>query len=193
MPWTPVNHYSILVEQSVLKTNSDWLSISDSSLSSTFTSLSPVLKIIVNLSSYRYIRLMNVFIRALQYIISFALPFFIWVRKNLISFSDKIDDIRKEMQLSKDKFAALCGVSSATICAVCKPDGHISINSAEKIAKGLNAPVQKLFELHLDTGGLSDKTILHYHKLNTGTGDPWQAYPLQHRRQEPYEGSKAGA
>ena len=67
------------------------------------------------------------------------------------------------MQLSKDKFAALCGVSSATICAVCKPDGHISINSAEKIAKGLNAPVQKLFELHLDTGGLSDKTILHYH------------------------------
>lgn len=86
-------------------------------------------------------------------------------RTGAYAVSDKIDDIRKEMQLSKDKFAALCGVSSATICAVCKPDGHISIQSAEKIAKGLNTPVQKLFELHLDTGGLSDKTILHYHKL----------------------------
>ncbi len=86
-------------------------------------------------------------------------------RTGAYAVSDKIDNIRKEMQLSKEKFAALCGVSSTTISAVCNPDGHISVKSAEKIAKGLNTPVQQLFELHLNTGGLSDKTILHYHKL----------------------------
>lgn len=53
-------------------------------------------------------------------------------RTGAYAVSDKIDDIRKEMQLSKDKFAALCGVSSATICAVCKSDGHISIKSGSR-------------------------------------------------------------
>ncbi|WP_297960323.1 site-specific integrase [uncultured Ruminococcus sp.] len=86
-------------------------------------------------------------------------------RTGAYAVSDKIDDLIKQMQLSKNKFAAICGVSSKTICAVCKPDGHISIKSAEKIAKGLNLPVQQLFKLHQDTGGLSDKTILHYHKF----------------------------
>ncbi|MBR1382400.1 MAG: tyrosine-type recombinase/integrase [Ruminococcus sp.] len=86
-------------------------------------------------------------------------------RTGAYAVSDKIGGIIRQKRLSQGKFASLCGVSPSTIRAVCKPDGHISIESARKIAAGLQLPVDKLFELHQDTGGLSDKTILHHHKL----------------------------
>lgn len=62
------------------------VSISDSRLSVIVTGLSLELKIIVNLpSSYRYIELTNVFVKAFWLLILSAFPFFKDVRKNFIS------------------------------------------------------------------------------------------------------------
>ncbi|WP_303789348.1 tyrosine-type recombinase/integrase [Ruminococcus flavefaciens] len=66
---------------------------------------------------------------------------------------------------SKIEFHIIDGQQRLTTITLLLLAIRISIKSADKIAKGINTPVQKLFELHLDTGGLSDKTILHYHKL----------------------------
>ena len=86
-------------------------------------------------------------------------------RTGAFAESEKIAGIVKQSQLTRDQFAAQCGISPSTLRAACRLNGHISVESAEKIAKALKMPVQQLFVLHLDTGGLSDKTILHHHKL----------------------------
>lgn len=78
--------------------------------------------------------------------------------------SDKLKDLLKERKLTQEKLAQLSGVSTTTIGSACK-GAHISIESAEKIAKALKMPVKKLFKLHKDTGGLSAKSILHHHRL----------------------------
>ena len=79
--------------------------------------------------------------------------------------TDKLRAIMKERKLTNKSLAELSGVSSTTISAACKPDGHISIESAQKIAKGLKIPVKRLFKIHQETGKLSAKTILHHHRL----------------------------
>ena len=79
--------------------------------------------------------------------------------------TDKLREIMKERNLTNKSLAELSGVSSTTISAACKPDGHISIESAQKIAKGLKIPVKRLFKIHQETGKLSAKTILHHHRL----------------------------
>lgn len=79
--------------------------------------------------------------------------------------SDKLRAVMRERGLTNQKLAALSGVSSTTVSSACKPDGHISLESAEKIAKGLKIPVKRLFEVHQETSGLSAKTILHHHRL----------------------------
>ena len=79
--------------------------------------------------------------------------------------TDKLREIMKERNFTNKSLAELSGVSSTTVSAACKPDGHISIESAQKIAKGLKMPVKKVFKLHQETGKLSAKTILHHHRL----------------------------
>lgn len=79
--------------------------------------------------------------------------------------SDKLRAVMRERSLTNQRLATLSGVSSTTVSSACKPDGHISLESAEKIAKGLKIPVKRLFEVHQETSGLSAKTILHHHRL----------------------------
>ncbi|MDE6088698.1 MAG: tyrosine-type recombinase/integrase [Oscillospiraceae bacterium] len=79
--------------------------------------------------------------------------------------TDKLRNIMKEKKLTQKKLAELSGVSSTTISAVCKSGGHISIESAQKIAKGLKMSVRRVFKVHQETGTLSAKTILHHHRL----------------------------
>lgn len=77
-------------------------------------------------------------------------------------------DLRKIMQdknVSRKELAETAGVSASTITAACKLNNHISIESAEKIAQGLNMPLNKAFQIQKETGGLSSKTILHHHRL----------------------------
>lgn len=71
----------------------------------------------------------------------------------------------KEKKLTQKKLAELSGVSSTTISAACKFGEHISIESAQKIAKGLKMSVKRVFKVHQETGTLSAKTILHHHRL----------------------------
>lgn len=77
-------------------------------------------------------------------------------------------DLRKIMQeknISRKELAETAGVSASTITAACKLNNHISIESAEKIAQGLDMPLTKVFQVQNETGGLSSKTILHHHRL----------------------------
>lgn len=77
-------------------------------------------------------------------------------------------DLRKIMQeknISRKELVETAGVSASTITAACKLNNHISIESAEKIAHGLDMPLTKVFQVQNETGGLSSKTILHHHRL----------------------------
>lgn len=60
--------------------------------------------------------------------------------------------------------ARIAGISATTMgCAIHgKP---VSIGIAEKIAASLNKPIKELFVIEGDKKGLSEKTILHHHRL----------------------------
>lgn len=73
--------------------------------------------------------------------------------------------IMQEKNISRKELAEAAGVSASTITSACKLNNHISIESAEKIAQGLNMPLIKVFQVQNETGGLSSKTILHHHRL----------------------------
>lgn len=79
--------------------------------------------------------------------------------------AEHLKSIMQEKKISRNKLAEISGVSPTTITAACRENGHISIESAEKIAAGLHMPVGKIFTIHKETGGLSAKTILHHHRL----------------------------
>ena len=79
--------------------------------------------------------------------------------------SDSLRDIMKQRSLTRDGLAKDAGVGNATVSKACKPGGHISIVSAQKIAAVLDIPVDKLFTLHQKNGGLSEKTINHHRRL----------------------------
>ena len=79
--------------------------------------------------------------------------------------SDCLRTVLKQRDLTYQSLALLAGVSSTTISTACKPACHVTIETAEKIAKALEMPVTRLFELHQETSGLSAKTILHHHRL----------------------------
>ena len=78
--------------------------------------------------------------------------------------SNRLHSLMKERNLSLDKLSELAGVSSATAGSARKGN-RISIECAEKIADALGLPVKQLFTLEEKTNGLSDKTILHHHRL----------------------------
>ena len=78
--------------------------------------------------------------------------------------SDKLDKIIIEKKIKRKDLAALASVAENTL-TVARRGEHISIASAEKIAAALDMPVRQLFKLNEATSGLSDKTILHHHRL----------------------------
>ncbi len=79
--------------------------------------------------------------------------------------SDKLSDIISGLGISKAALARASGISASTISAVCKKDGRISIESANKIADALCMPVEKIFVLNYETDCFAPKTILHHHRL----------------------------
>jgi len=78
--------------------------------------------------------------------------------------SDKLDRIIAEKKILKKELIILANISEKTLI-IARKDEKISIESANKIANALKIPVNQLFELHETTSGLSDKTILHHHRL----------------------------
>ena len=78
--------------------------------------------------------------------------------------TEKLDGIMNGSKISQNNLSEIAGVSSATIAAA-KNGNRISIQCAEKIADALDKPLKDVFVVHENTSGLSDKTILHHHRL----------------------------
>ena len=60
----------------------------------------------------------------------------------------------------------MVGISASTI-SVAANGKNIKIENAEKISATLKLPIDKLFEVNIDKSGLSEKTVLHHHRLIT--------------------------
>lgn len=78
--------------------------------------------------------------------------------------SSKLREFLREKKLSRAQASALTGVSAATI-GTASLGRHISIESAQKIASAFNKKPEELFFIHADMAGLSDKSVLHHHRL----------------------------
>ena len=78
--------------------------------------------------------------------------------------SSVLADVLKEKKISRIRVGELSGVSAATVGAAAMGK-HISIDSAKKIAAALEKKPEALFTLHTETTGLSDKSVLHHHRL----------------------------
>lgn len=74
-------------------------------------------------------------------------------------------DILKKRAMNKTTLAKLARVSISTVSEATKINGRISLSSSEKIAKVLNLPVKEIFKIIHCNEGLSEKTILHHHRL----------------------------
>lgn len=79
--------------------------------------------------------------------------------------SDSLASILAQRSISKTTLAKFAGVSPSTVSAVCSKNGKISIDSAGKIANALALPTNKVFRITYSKEGLSEKTILHHHRL----------------------------
>ena len=86
------------------------------------------------------------------------------VKKNGYAVDKGFKDLLKSQNISNAKAARLSGVAAATVSAVTLGK-HITVQNAEKLAAAFGCPVSSLFELHISKDGLSDKTILHHHRL----------------------------
>ena len=71
----------------------------------------------------------------------------------------------KKRRITHEKLAELTGLSLATIAASMRNDTHISAASAMKISAALVMKPEKVFTFVGSDKGLSDKTILHHHRL----------------------------
>lgn len=78
--------------------------------------------------------------------------------------SDKLDSIMKERKLSRADLGKQAGMAAATVSAAARGE-HISPKKAAAICKALDLPLDKVFIVHKSETGLSDKTILHHHRL----------------------------
>ena len=81
-----------------------------------------------------------------------------------ISDKGKLDKILVEKNMKRKDLSMLANIAPNTI-TVARKGERISIDSAEKIAAALDMPVKQIFKLNETTTGLSDKTILHHHRL----------------------------
>jgi integrase len=80
------------------------------------------------------------------------------------AISNKLADIMKERKLSRAGLGKAVGMASATVSAAARGK-HISLKKAAEICEGLNLPLNQVFTIYESETGLSDKTILHHHRL----------------------------
>ncbi|MFY9175139.1 MAG: tyrosine-type recombinase/integrase [Peptococcia bacterium] len=75
-----------------------------------------------------------------------------------------LDDILKSKKLSKAFVARTAEIAPATVGAACKGK-NITLESAQAISKVLEKEMDSLFKIEQNDAGLSDKTVLHHHRL----------------------------
>ena len=85
------------------------------------------------------------------------------LRENGIKITGKYA-VLEEHKLTQRELSDKSGVSTTVIWAA-KARKHISIESARKISDSLNKKVTEIFEIHEETGPLSDKSVLHHFRL----------------------------
>lgn len=76
-----------------------------------------------------------------------------------------INEILKQRNIKKSDFAKMAGISDTTLLTVSK-GANVKEKSAFNIAKALDMPIEQIFKAdEKSQKGLSDVTILHYHRL----------------------------
>lgn len=78
--------------------------------------------------------------------------------------SDKLKPIMEKRKISCEKLAKLSSLSPASVQSAARGK-HVSVLTAEKISAALNLPTNELFVVHKSNTGLSQNSILHYHRL----------------------------
>lgn len=78
--------------------------------------------------------------------------------------SERLKSGMKTAGISGVQLGKLAGVSSATAQAAAKGD-HVSVESAERISNALGADCGELFQIHKRESGLTNNSIMHYHRL----------------------------
>ena len=78
--------------------------------------------------------------------------------------SDKLKEIMKAQKTNAAIIAKAVGLSSTTVQAAARRE-HISVSSAQKISAALGMKCADVFQIHKGERGLSNNSILHYHRL----------------------------
>ena len=76
----------------------------------------------------------------------------------------KLEKQRVLKKMTKTALAKAAGVAPATVGSACAGQ-RISIEKADQIAKAFDVETKALFDVSETSAGLSDKTILHHHRL----------------------------
>ncbi len=66
-------------------------------------------------------------------------------RKILISFGDKVRELRKEKGLSQEEFSYKADLHRTYIGMIERAEKNITLTNIEKIAKALDVDIKKLF------------------------------------------------
>ncbi len=79
------------------------------------------------------------------------------------AFKD-LSAVLKGRKMTRAALAKAAELAPITITTACKGE-HVSIHTAQAIGKALDMKPDALYEVHKATGSLSDKTVLHHHRL----------------------------
>lgn len=67
-------------------------------------------------------------------------------KKILISFGDKVRELRKENEMSQEELSFKADLHRTYIGMIERAEKNITLTNIEKIAKALNVDITKLFE-----------------------------------------------
>ena len=86
-------------------------------------------------------------------------------RRGNYASSINLKEYIEKNKIIKSQLAKKAEIAVASLNKACKAETHVSIETAESIAKALKQPVNKLFKIYHSNSGFADKTILNYHRL----------------------------
>jgi len=75
-----------------------------------------------------------------------------------------LTEVMNSKKLTRTAIASMGDIAPATVTTACKGN-KITLDSAAAIAKALDEKVETLFKIEREESALSDKTILHHHRL----------------------------
>lgn len=85
-------------------------------------------------------------------------------QKKQYAVAEQLGQTMKARKLSGEQLAAAAGISAASVQAAVNGK-HVRASTAEKISAALNVPAGELFHFYQSELGLSENSIMHYHRL----------------------------